>query len=47
MTRKIAFRAFRDAPSAPCDEDRLGKTRVGVFDFNKSELNATFVKVFD
>lgn len=44
---EVAFCSLGHAAATPGDEDVLGKTRVGVLDLDKAELNAAFAKVFE
>lgn len=45
MRGEVALCPLGDAAAAPGDEDVLGQTRVGVFDFHVGELDAAFVEV--
>lgn len=44
---EVALCAFGDTSSAPADEDKLGKARIGVLDLDKGELDSTLVEVFN
>lgn len=44
---EVALCAFGDTSSAPADQNELGKTRIGVLDLDKGELDAALVEVFN
>lgn len=45
MACEVTFGSFRNTLTTPCDQGKLGKASIGIFDPHKSELNATITEL--
>jgi len=47
MTGEVALGALGNTTATPGDQNMLGKTSIGVLDFDKGKLDAAFVEFLD
>jgi hypothetical protein len=47
MAREVTLGPFWHTLAAPCNQDRLRESGIGILDFDESELNSSIAEFFD